>query len=100
MKCLEDALFYGIENHKKDILQKTLRTFVVLDQSKYAENLVRIRLIQPSLNSILNQNSLKMEPQDLAGLFLKVKDFIKQKLKDLVEISSRYFKLVSCLFNI
>ena len=89
MRCLESALFYGIENHKQDILKKTLHTFVTLDQCKLAVNLVRIRLVHPAFEKILNQSSLKMEPQDLYGLLIKIKDFIRNKLKDLIEISRR-----------
>lgn len=87
IKCLENALFFGIENNKKDVLQKTLHTFVTLDQCNLAVNLIRIRLVHPAFEKILNQSSLKMEPQDLNGLMNKLKDFIKQKLKDLIEIS-------------
>ena len=89
MKCLEEALIFGIEHHKKDVLQKTLRTFVLLDQCKFAENLVRIRIIHPAIGRLLNGDALKMEPRDLYGLFSKVKEFVRQQLKDLVEISGR-----------
>nr|CAG4641569.1 EOG090X03KZ [Eurycercus lamellatus] len=90
MKCLEDTLVFGIEEQKKEILQKTLRTFFLLDQCKFAVNLLRIRLIHPAFWKILNQQSLKMEPQDLNGLLTKMKEFIRQKLKDLVEISGSF----------
>ena len=89
MKCLERTLLYGIENHKRDILQKTLHTFVTLDQCKLAVQLVRIHLVHPSFENILNHNSLKKDPQDLHGLLNKIKDFIRQKLKDIIEISRR-----------
>nr|CAH0108522.1 unnamed protein product [Daphnia galeata] len=77
MKCLERTLLYGIENHKRDILQKTLHTFVTLDQCKLAVQLVRIHLVHP-------------DPQDLHGLLNKIKDFIRQKLKDIIEISRSF----------
>ena len=96
MKCLEDTLMYGIEQQNKDVVYKTLRTFILLDQSKFAVNLIRIRLIHPAFEKILNQNQLKMEPQDLHGLLNKIKAFIKEKIKYLIEISGRsvYFILV------
>ena len=96
MRCLEDALLFGVEHNKKNVLQKTLRTYFLLDQCKAAINVLRIRLIHPAFAEILNQNSLKKDPQDLNGLLLKIKDFIRQKMKDLLEISGRYcyyFKL-------
>ena len=90
MKCLEDALIFGIEQQKRDVLQKSLRTFVLLDQCKFAENLVRIRIIHPVVEKLLNENSLKMEPRDLNGLLSHIKDFMRHKLKDLVDISARF----------
>ncbi|XP_046441864.1 conserved oligomeric Golgi complex subunit 2-like [Daphnia pulex] len=90
MKCLERTLLYGIENHKRDILQKTLHTFVTLDQCKLAVQLVRINLVHPAFEKILNHNSLKKDPQDLQGLLNKIKDFIRQKLKDIIEISRSF----------
>ena len=92
MKCLEDTLIYGIEQQNKDVVYKTLRTFILLDQCKFAVNLIRIRLIHPAFEKILNQNQLKLEPQDLHGLLNKIKTFIKEKLKDLIEISARLAK--------
>ena len=89
MKCLEDMLVYSIEQQKKDTLQKSLRTFVLLDQCKFAEHLVRIRIIHPFVEKLLNESSLKMEPRDLNGLFTRLKDFLRHQLKDLVDISGR-----------
>lgn len=89
MKCLEHTLLYGIESHKKDVLQKALHTFVNLDQCKLAVHLVRIHLVHSAFEKILNNNSLRKDPQDLQGLLNKMKDFIKQKLKDIIEISRR-----------
>jgi len=89
MDRMEEALFFGIDNKRKEIVQKTLSTFMVLDKCSYAENLIRVRLIEPMFETLLNQNSLKKEPQDLSGLLLKVKEFIGQQLKDLVDISAR-----------
>jgi len=89
MKCLEDTLMYGIEQQNKDVVYKTLRTFILLDQCKFVVNLIRIRLIYPAFEKILNLNQLKMEPQDLHGLLNKIKAFIKEKIKDLIEVSER-----------
>nr|CAG4646922.1 EOG090X03KZ [Megafenestra aurita] len=86
IKCLETVLFFGIENHKRDVLQKTLHTFVTLDQCKLAVNLVRVRLVHPAFERVLNKSSLKTEPQDLNGLINKLKDFIRHSFKDLIEI--------------
>lgn len=88
MNRMEEALFFGIDGKKKEIVQKTLYTFMVLDKCSYAENLIRVRLIEPTFDTLLNQNSLKRDPQDLSGLLLKVKEFISQQLKDLVDISA------------
>ena len=89
MNRMEEALFFGIDNQKKEVVQKTLCTFMVLDKCSFAENLVSIRIIQPKFTALLNPNSLKREPQDLSGLLFKLKDFIGQQLKDLVNISAR-----------
>ena len=89
MNRMEEALFFGIDGKKKEIVQKTLYTFMVLDKCSYAENLIRVRLIEPTFDTLLNQNSLKRDPQDLSGLLLKVKEFISQQLKNLVDISAR-----------
>nr|CAG4643101.1 EOG090X03KZ [Ilyocryptus agilis] len=87
MKCLESALIFGIEQHNRDVIRKSLRTFILLDERSFALNLIRIRLVHPEFENILNQTALKMDPQDLTGLLGKVKGFIRQKLKDLLEIS-------------
>lgn len=93
MRCLEDALLFGVQHNKNNVLQKTLRTYFLLDQCKAAINVLRIRLIHPAFAEILNHNSLKKDPQDLNGLLLKIKDFIRQKMKHLLEISGRYIAI-------
>lgn len=90
MKCLEHTLLHGIECRKRDFLQKALHTFVTLDQCKLAVHLVRIHLVHPAFEKILNNSSLRKDPQDLYGLLNKLKDFIKQKLKDVIEISRSF----------
>ena len=79
MKCLEDTLMYGIEQQNKDVVYKTLRTLILLEQCKFAVNLIRIRLIHPAFEKILNQ--LKLEPQDLHGLVNKIKLLLRRNLK-------------------
>nr|CAG4634692.1 EOG090X03KZ [Alona affinis] len=104
MRYLEDTIMFGIENQKQDIVLKTLRTFFLLDQCKFVVNLLRIRLIRPAFRAILCPSSLKKEPQDLSGLLIKAKDFIRHNLKDLIEISGSFdgpngFNLVTdCLW--
>lgn len=90
MKYLENALFCGIENHNRDLLQRSLHSFVILDQRKLAMNLVRIRLVRPTFQKILNQTSLKKEPQDLDGLLVKIKDNVWHMFTNLIEVCKRY----------
>lgn len=87
MKCLESTLFYGIENNKSYVLTKTLHTYATLDKSSLCVNLVRIRIVHPKFEKILNQRSLKKEPQDLNGLLTKIKHFIDTNLKEIMVIS-------------
>jgi len=90
LKCLEHTLLYGIENLESEIFfKKNLHTFVTLDQCSLAVQLVHIHLVYPAFEKILNHNSLKKDPQDLLGLLNKIKDFIRQKLKNITEISRR-----------
>lgn len=99
MACLEGALILGIKQQKRDVLQKTLRTFFLLDQCKFAINLICIRLVHPAFASILNEYSLRKDPQDLNGLLYKAKEFIEYQLKDLLDISEKYFSFSNVKYS-
>lgn len=80
MKWLEEALIASVEQQRRPVLHKTLRTFVLLDQCQLAEDLVRIRIVQPAVRQLLNERQLKMEPRDLDGLLTKLKDFVRHQV--------------------
>ncbi|TRY61811.1 hypothetical protein TCAL_05704 [Tigriopus californicus] len=85
---LESQLLDAVAQQNTEVLKRCLRIFATVDRVREAEALVRLRVIQPYLESIITEEFVANDPLGLQGMFHRVLRVIPEKLSQLLLLTS------------
>lgn len=78
------GLFLTSVNNKSENLHACLHLYLSLNKVNDAHQIVRIKVVAPMTDRLLNENAFYNEPAELEGLYAKLIAFIDQQMKPLL----------------
>ena len=70
-RSLEESLLDGLRNGDTDVLQRCLRTYVIIDKINDAENLIRVQIVKTYMEQVrYNNKNIHLDQICIHGNFL------------------------------
>lgn len=101
LKILNEFFLATLSTNSEDGLERCLRIYYTLDQCVLAEEIFR-RETMSYMDNVVCEKNLQNNPNDLAGIYNQILDFVSLKMKSLLSLTrgkSMKIKGYNFLFN-